>query len=131
MNKQNGIAKDSPSQPTPSAQADIELRPVNNSDQPILANFVAVQATAGLVFLDFGFLDLQTINTIARLASGEVAGHASFRGRLACRMALSNDAVASLVKQLNQLMQPQIREQEDRPHRQEELDTAAKEKSLH
>lgn len=131
MNKPDGIADESNSQSTHTAQADIELRPVDNSDQPILANFAAVQATPGLVFLDFGFLAPQAINSIARLASNGATGHASISGRLACRVALSGDAVASLAKQLNQLLQPRPHEQAEQPHRPEGLETAAKEKSLH
>ncbi|MBB3121699.1 hypothetical protein [Pseudoduganella violacea] len=130
MNKQTGIAKESAAQPSRTAQADIELRPVDHSDQPILANFVALQASPGLVFLDFGFLDFQAINSIARLANDNTTGPTSFRGRLVCRVALTGDTVASLVRQLNQLVQPHRPEQVNQPH-QERLETAAKEPSLH
>lgn len=131
MNMANGTADESNAQSTHTAQADIELRPVDNSDQPILANFAAVQATPGLVFLDFGFLDPQAINSFARLASSGTSERASIRGRLACRVALSGDALASLARQLNQLLQPRPHKQADQPHQPEGLETVAKETSLH
>ncbi len=131
MNKPTGIAKESTAQAARGAQADIELRPANHSDQPILANFVALQATPGLVFLDFGFLDLQAINSLARLANDEASGRASFRGRLACRVALTGDTVASLVRQLNQLLQAPRHEQAGQAHRPEDAAPAAREPSLH
>lgn len=131
MNKQSGIAEESASRSIPSAQADIELRPVENSDQPILANFAAVQAAPGMVFLDFGFLDPQAINSFARIASTGNAGRETIRGRLACRVALPVDTVANLARQLNQLLQPRIHEPADQAHQAGGLETAAKETSLH
>ncbi|WP_256081542.1 hypothetical protein [Massilia sp. YIM B04103] len=130
MNKLNGIAKENIPQPTPTAQAEVELRPVNNSDLPILANFAAVQAVPGLVCVDFGFLDFQALHSLTRLAEGDASGRASIRGRLTCRVALSGDAVASLARQLNQLLPPRLHEQLDQQRRQEGIDTVAKEPSL-
>jgi hypothetical protein len=128
MNSPNGIAEESISQSTHTTQADIELRPVENSDRPILANFAAVQTLSGLVCLDFGFLDPQALNSITRLANSGETGRASVRGQLACRVALSSDTVASLARQLNQLLQSQSHEHANQQVRPE---GGAKEANLH
>ena len=104
MNKHGSSGESSASPALPVAQAQIELRPVDNSDRPVLANFAAVQASSGLVYLDFGFLDLQAMNTLSRLVSGTADAPASIRGKLACRVALPADTVANLARQLNQLL---------------------------
>ena len=35
----------------------IRLAPIENSDQPVLANFTRLNGARGLVFVDFGFLE--------------------------------------------------------------------------
>ena len=35
----------------------VRLVPVNNSDQPLFANYTTVNATPGIAFLDFAFLE--------------------------------------------------------------------------
>lgn len=94
------------SQPAHSVQVGIQLQPVDHSDQPIFANFTAVQGAPGMVFLDFGFLEPQAISGLARLARSGSAVPEAIRGRLACRVALSPDTVANLAQQLNQLLRP-------------------------
>jgi len=71
--------------------------------QPIYSNFSVVHPGQGVVFVDFGFLDSQTIQAINRMAqSGDTSQTAN--ARMSCRMAISLDAANQLARQLNQLL---------------------------
>lgn len=118
-------------QPGHSVQVDIQLQPVDHSDQPILANFTAVQGVPGMVFLDFGFLEPQAISALARLAQSGNAVPEAIRGRLACRVALGPDTVANLAQQLNQLLRPAVHEQAQRSHPPEVPEASISDTSLH
>lgn len=77
-----------------------------HTGQPIYANFTAVQGGQGVVFVDFGFLEPQALQSLARMAqSGEKAPE-TIGARMSSRMAISADAAANLAQQLNQLLQP-------------------------
>ena len=82
----------------------VRLQPVEHSQQPIFSNFATVQAGTGVVFIDFGFLEPQTMAHLARLGQPGVSVPEAIAGTLACRMALSLDTVANLANQLNQLL---------------------------
>ena len=82
----------------------VRLQPVEHSQQPIFSNFATVQAGTGIVFIDFGFLEPQTMAHLARLGQPGVSVPEANGGTLACRMALSLDTVANLANQLNQLL---------------------------
>lgn len=114
MNKEN----DNPSNPVAPAVVDasapaqagqavsvaIRLQSVDHSEQPVFANFTTVQAGTGVVFIDFGFLEPQTMAILARLGQPGARVPETIGGNLACRMALSLDTTANLANQLNQLL---------------------------
>lgn len=86
-------------------QVNIRMQQGEQAGQPIYANFVSVQPGQGVVIVDFGFLDPQTISAINRLArSGEKVPD-TVGARMACRMALSAESAGNLAQQLNQLFQ--------------------------
>ena len=86
-------------------QVNIRMQQGEHTGQPLYANFTSVQGGQGVVIIDFGFLDPQTINTLNRLArSGEKAPEA-IGARMSCRMAISVEAANNLAQQLNQLFQ--------------------------
>ena len=88
-----------------SLQVSIRMQQGEHTGQPLYSNFTSVQGGQGVVIVDFGFLDPQTINTLNRLArSGEKAPEA-VGARMSCRMAISVDAANNLAQQLNQLFQ--------------------------
>ena len=89
---------------TQSVSVAVRLQPVEHSQQPIFSNFATVQAGTGVVFIDFGFLEPQTMAHLARLGQPGVSVPEAIGGTLACRMALSLDTVANLANQLNQLL---------------------------
>lgn len=83
-------------------QMGLRLRSVEQSDQPVFANFTAVQGAPGMVFVDFGFLEPGSLPALSRLAqSGEKLPEA-INGRLACRLVLGMDTAAQLAQQLAQ-----------------------------
>lgn len=88
-----------------SLQVNIRMQQGEHTGQPLYSNFTSVQGGQGVVIVDFGFLDPQTINALNRLArSGEKAPD-TVGARMSCRMAISVEAANSLAQQLNQLFQ--------------------------
>ena len=86
-------------------QVNIRMQQGEHTGQPLYSNFTSVQGGQGVVIVDFGFLDPQTINALNRLArSGEKAPE-TVGARMSYRMAISLDAANNLAQQLNQLFQ--------------------------
>lgn len=99
--KENKINSSEP----PAMQVNIRMQQGEHTGQPLYSNFTSVQNGQGVVIVDFGFLDPQTINALNRLArSGEKASE-TVGARMSCRMALSIEAANNLAQQLNQLFQ--------------------------
>lgn len=85
-------------------QVNIRMQQGEHTGQPIYSNFTSVQSGQGVVIVDFGFLDPQTINALSRLArSGEKVPD-TIGARMSCRMAISVEAASNLSQQLNQLL---------------------------
>ena len=85
-------------------RVNINLQQGEHTGQPIYSNFTAVQPGQGVVFVDFGFLDPQTIHILNRMTeSGEQSQ--TVNARMSCRMAISIEAASQLVMQINQLLQ--------------------------
>ena len=83
----------------------LQLVPTNGSDQPLLANVTMVQPTAGVALLDFGFLDpaaMVALNSMAR-AGRKVPER--MNGRLATRVAMSYEALATRHRQIGGVLQ--------------------------
>ena len=59
-----------------------------------------------MVFVDFGFLEPQTMQTLARMTQSGEKVPETIGARMSSRMALSVDAAANLHRQLSQLLQP-------------------------
>lgn len=84
-------------------QVSIRMQQGEHTGQPIYSNFTAVQGAQGVVMVDFGFLDPQTIKALNQMArSGEKMQTVS--ARMSCRMAISIEAANQLAQQLNQLL---------------------------
>ena len=82
----------------------IRLAPVNNSDQPILANFTRLNGAPGMVFVDFGFLEPAALSALSRLAQAGGKIPENLNGKLAVRVALGYDTLAALHQQLGQVI---------------------------
>lgn len=81
---------------------DIQLRAVEGSDRPVLANFTVVQSQPGMVFVDFGFLDPRAMNAITRAGRAGTKPTGPVVGQLASRIAMDLQTASQLARQLEQ-----------------------------
>ena len=82
----------------------IRLAPVDNSDQPVLANFTLLHGAPGMVFIDFGFLEPAALSALSRLAQSGGKIPENLNGKLAVRVALGYDTLSALHQQLGQVI---------------------------
>ena len=108
--KEEGAAKEAAKQPAKQA-VNLQLMPANGSDQPVLANVTMVEPTAGVALLDFGFLDPGTMSALSRMARAGKQVPERLNGRLAARVAISYEALATLHQQIGGVLQALSRRQ--------------------
>jgi hypothetical protein len=85
-------------------QLGIRLVPASNSDQPVVSNYTNVNVAPGMVYIDFGFLEPAMLSALPRVASqGKLPE--SVNGKLAVRVAMGYDALATMNEQLSQVLQ--------------------------
>ena len=107
-----GTEDEGPAKRAGAQSVNLQLVPANGSDQPLLANVTLVQPTAGVALVDFGFLDpaaMAALNSMAR-AGKKVPERVN--GRLAARVAISYEALATLHRQIGALLQAMSRRSE-------------------
>ena len=80
----------------------VRLTPIDDSDQPVFANYTSVHATPGTGFIDFAFLEPSVLASLPRVEKVPE----TINGRLVVRVALAPDALQNLARQLNQILQP-------------------------
>ena len=102
--KEEGAAKEAAKQPAKQA-VNLQLVPANGSDQPVLANVTLVEPTAGVALLDFGFLDPGAMAALNRMARAGKQVPERLNGRLAARVAISYEALATLHQQIGGVLQ--------------------------
>lgn len=78
----------------------VRLVPVDNSDQPRVANYTALTVAPGMAFIDFGFFEPGMLAALPRVAKEGGKLPESINGRLAARIAMSYDVLANLHQQL-------------------------------
>ncbi len=89
-------------------QIGIRILPGEHTGQPLYSNCATVNTGQGVVLVDFGFLDPQSLNALNRLVkSGEKLPDA-VNVKLSSRMAISIDTAHHLSQQLNQLLGTQL-----------------------
>ena len=96
----------------------IRLQPVDDSDLPVLSNFVRLNGAPGMVFVDFGFLEPSALTALSQLARTGGKIPETLQGKLAVRIALGFDAVAGLHQQLGQVLaniQAQAQQRTEKP----------------
>ena len=106
--KEEGAAKAAAKQ-----QVNLQLVPANGSDQPVLANVTTVAPTAGVALLDFGFLDPGAMAAVSRMARAGRQVPERLNGRLAARVAISYEALATLHQQIGGVLQAVSRRKAD------------------
>ena len=82
----------------------IRLVPVENSDQPVVANYCSINVAPGMAFIDFGFLEPGMLAALPRVARQGGKLPERLNGKLAVRVALGYDALANLHQQLGQVL---------------------------
>ena len=78
---------------------------MNQSDQPVSANHIAVSVAQGIAYLDFGFIEPAALATLARTAQEGKAMPERVEGKLAVRVAMGLDVLQRLDQQLQQVLQ--------------------------
>jgi hypothetical protein len=107
QDKNSAAAKPAAAEPgkqTQSVGMGIRLMPVENSDQPVVANYTSLNVAPGMVFVDFGFLEPAMLTALPRVARSGGKLPERLNGKLAVRVALGYDAVANLHQQLGQVL---------------------------
>jgi hypothetical protein len=82
----------------------IRLAPVDNSDQPVMSNYVQVNVAPGIAFIDFGFLEPAVLSALPRVAKQGGKLPESIDGKLAVRVALGYETIVGLHQQLGKLL---------------------------
>jgi hypothetical protein len=82
----------------------IRLIPRDHTDQPVMANYSAVNVAQGVAYLDFGFIEPALLAAVARAAQENKPLPKEVQGRLASRVALPLDALVRLHQQLQQVL---------------------------
>jgi hypothetical protein len=100
--KETASAK--PAEKAQNRQMGIRLVPVDNSDQPVVANYCAINVSPGMAFLDFGFLEPAMLAALPRVARSGGKLPERLNGKLAVRVALGYDALANLHQQVGQVL---------------------------
>jgi hypothetical protein len=93
-----------PAEKAQNRQMGIRLEPVENSDQPILANYCNINVAPGMAFIDFGFFEPAMLAALPRVARSGGKLPENLNGKLAVRVALGFDSLANLHQQLGQVL---------------------------
>ncbi len=103
MNNESTVGNKIETSGTKAVQVSIRMQSGEYAGQPIYSNLTSVQASQGVVMIDFGFIDPQMIQALSRLTqSGEKAPD-TVSAKMSCRMVISTEAAKQLAQQLNQL----------------------------
>jgi hypothetical protein len=82
----------------------IRLTPVNNSDQPVVANYSSIDVAPGMTFIDFGFIEPGMLAALPRVARQGGKLPERIGGKLAVRVAMGYDALANLHQQIGRVL---------------------------
>lgn len=82
----------------------VTLSPVNNTDQPVTANYTRVAVAQGIAYLDFGFIEPAALGALVRGARESNAAPKCLEGRLVVRVAVPLDVLLRLEQQLHQVL---------------------------
>ena len=90
--------------PATRAGMGVRLAPVGDSDQPVVANYTALNVSPGMVFVDFGFFEPGMLAVLPRVAKQGGKLPERLNGKLAVRVAMGYDAMANLHQQLGRVL---------------------------
>lgn len=81
----------------------VRLRPVEQSDQPIMANFSTVSVAQGIAYLDFGFIEPALLAKVMVDSQNGQALPGHVEGKLVTRVSLGLDVLTRLQGQMQQV----------------------------
>lgn len=108
-------------------QVKVAMQGGEQTEQPVYSNLTSVQSGQGVVMVDFGFIDPQTMQLLnQKIAAGEKVSD-TINAKMSCRMALGIDAANQLSQQLNQLLglRPNVQRQAMQQEKTEQPELAA------
>ncbi|MET0514622.1 MAG: hypothetical protein ABW047_04760 [Nitrospiraceae bacterium] len=82
----------------------VHLKPLEHTDQPVLANYTHAGTVQGVAYVDFGFIEPALLGAILQRANKGESLPKSIEGFLAARVALPLDALIRLQQQLTQIL---------------------------
>ena len=94
-------AVNSTPQPKKAVTVTVQLKPVNNSDQPLSVNYTGCSVAPGVVYLDFGFVEPALLAALSRNVKAGLPVPPTVEGKLAVRVGLGYDALHNLYRQLD------------------------------
>lgn len=107
-------------------QVKVVMQGGEQAEQPVYSNLTSVQNGQGVVMVDFGLMDPQTVQLLnQKIASGEKVPN-TIDAKMSCRMAVSIDAANQLSQQLNQLLglKPNVQQQATQQEKTEQPESA-------
>ncbi len=81
----------------------VRLRPVEQSDQPIMSNFSTVAVAQGIAYVDFGFIEPAMLAKVMVDSQNGKALPDQVDGKLVARVSLGLDVMARLQHQMQQV----------------------------
>lgn len=81
----------------------VRLRAVEQSDQPIAANFATVAVAQGIAYLDFGFIEPALLAKVMVDVQNGKAVPEQVEGKLVARVSLGLDVLARLQHKMHQV----------------------------
>jgi hypothetical protein len=103
------MAKDEAKTPAEAAAeqkgVNVQLVPSADSERPVLSNFTTLHPAPGMVLMDFGFLEPGALAALSQMARSGKKMPERINGRLATRVAMSYDSLATLHQQIGRLLQ--------------------------
>lgn len=87
-----------------SVAVNVRLKPVSQTDQPVLVNYTHVGLSDGLAYVDFGFLEPALLSAVAARAKQGATAPKQVEGISAARVALPLDSLVRLYQQLQRVL---------------------------
>jgi hypothetical protein len=99
----------------PVTAINVTLRPVEQSNQPVSANYSTIGVAQGIAYLDFGFLEPAQLAGVARNVRSANGTPDGLEGTLVVRVAMGLDVVQRLHQQLQHVLVGVSRKQMVKP----------------
>jgi hypothetical protein len=82
----------------------VRLKPSESSAQPRATNYTNVGVTQGIAYVDFGFIEPALLGAVVKIAKDGQAAPKGLEGHLVTRVAMSEEVLARLHQQIQQVL---------------------------